>query len=217
MSLGMLTQRSLSLFGAVGGWRTVAEGVASRVVFLVAYLVTGQVLTSALVAVGGVAVLAVVRLCTGGKVWQPAIGLAVVGVSALLAGTTGHAADFYLPVVLVQAGCSGVFLVSLLVRWPVIGFVMGTVRGEGSAWRRDRRQRRRYYVCTAVFLAKFVLATAVLVPLYSAGAVLPLGIAATVLGGAPAAGACLYLCWRILRTPPADPGDELSRPRPSHL
>jgi hypothetical protein len=191
------------LFSAVGGWRTVAEGVASRALFLVAFLVTGQVLTSALVAVGGVVVLAVVRLGTGGKAWQPAIGVVVVGVSALLAGTTGHAADFYLPAVLVQAVGGVVFLVSVLVRWPVIGFVMGTVRGEGSAWRRDRRQRRRYYVCTAVFLAKFAITTAVLVPLYSAGAVIQLGIAATVLGGAPAAGVCLYLCWRILREEPA--------------
>ena len=54
MSFNVLTQKSLSLFAALGGWRTVAEGVASRVVFLVAYMLTGQVLTSALVAVGGV-------------------------------------------------------------------------------------------------------------------------------------------------------------------
>ena len=202
MSLGMLTQRSLSMFDAVGGWRTVAEGVASRVLFLVAYLVTGRVLPSALVAVGGVAVLAVVRLCTGGKVWQPAIGVVVVGASALLAGSTGHAVDFYLSAVLLQAGGGVLFLVSLLVRRPLIGVVLGTVRGEGSAWRRDRRQRRRYSLCTAVFLAKFAIATAVLVPLYSAGLVLPLGIAATVLGGAPAAGGCVYLCWRILREDP---------------
>jgi hypothetical protein len=205
MSLGMLTQRSLSLFDAVGGWRTVAEGVVSRALFLVAYLVTGQVLPSALVAVGGVAVLAVVRLCTGGKVWQPAIGVVVVGASALLAGSTGHAVDFYLSAVLLQAVGGALFLVSLLVGRPFIGVVMGTVRGEGFAWRRDRRQRRRYSVCTAVFLAKFAIATAVLVPLYSAGLVLPLGIAATVLGGAPAAGGCVYLCWRILREDPLRP------------
>lgn len=205
MSLGMLTRRSLSVFDAVGGWRTVAEGVASRALFLVAYLVTGQVLPSALIAVGGVAVLAVVRLCTGGKAWQPAIGVVVVGASALLAGSTGHAVDFYLSAVLLQAGGGALFLVSLLVRRPLIGVVLGTVRGEGSAWRRDRRQRRRYSVCTAVFLAKFAIATAVLVPLYSAGLVLPLGIAATVLGGAPAAGGCVYLCWRILREDPLRP------------
>lgn len=202
MSLGMLTQKSLSLFSAVGGWRTVAEGVASRALFLVAYLLTGQVPASALIAVGGVFVLAVVRLCTGSKVWQPAIGLIVVGVSALLAGSTGQPVDFYLTAVLLQAGGGVLFLVSVLVRWPVIGLVMGTVRGECLAWRRDRHQRRRYYVCTSIFLAKFAIATAVLVPLYLAGAVIPLGIAATFLGGAPAAGACVYLCWRILRKDP---------------
>ncbi|WP_279629229.1 hypothetical protein [Amycolatopsis thailandensis] len=38
-----------------------------------------------------------------------------------------------------------------------------------------------------------------LVPLYLAEAVVPLGIVATLLGGAPAAGVCVYLCWRILR------------------
>jgi hypothetical protein len=199
MSLTMLTQKSLSLFSAVGGWRTVAEGVASRVLFLVAYLVTGQVLTSALIAVGGVVVFAVVRWRTARKVWQPVIGVLVVGVSAMLAGSTGHAVDFYLTAVLLQAGGCVLFLVSMLVRWPVIGLVMSMVRGERLAWRRDRRQWRRYYVCTAIFLAKFAIGTAALVPLYLAGMVIPLGIAATLLGGAPAAGVCVYLCWRILR------------------
>ncbi|HWO63502.1 MAG TPA: DUF3159 domain-containing protein [Umezawaea sp.] len=202
MSLTMLTRKSLSLFGAVGGWRTVAESVVSRALFLVAYLLTGQVSASALVAVGGVAVLAVVRLCTGGKAWQSAIGLLVVGVSALLAGSTGQAVDFYLTAVVLQAGGGVLFLVSMLARWPVIGLVMSTSRGESLTWRQDRRQLRRYYACTAVFLAKFAIATAVLVPLYSTGTVIPLGIAATLLGGAPAGGVCVYLCWRILREDP---------------
>ncbi|GAB3703958.1 hypothetical protein GCM10027598_03430 [Amycolatopsis oliviviridis] len=199
MGLDMLTRKSLSLFSAVGGWRTVAEGVASRALFLVAYLATGKVLTSALITVGGVLVFAVVRLCTDRKVWQPAIGLVVVGVSALLAGSSGQAADFYLTVVVTQTGGGVLFLLSMLVRWPVIGVVMGVVRGERSAWRRDRPRRRRYHLCTAVFLAKFAIAAAVLLPLYLAGTVVPLGIAATLLGGAPAAGVCVYLCWRILR------------------
>jgi hypothetical protein len=202
MSLHVLTRKSLSLFSAVGGWRTVAEGVVARVLFLVAYLLTGQVSTSALIAIGGVFVLAVVRMCTDRKFWQPAVGLVVVGASALLAGSTGRAVDFYLPTVLTQAGAGVLFAVSMLARWPVIGLVMGAVRGERLAWRRDRRQRRRYQVCTAVFLAKFGIATAFLLPLYAAGTVVPLGIAATLLGGAPAAGICVYLCWRILREHP---------------
>lgn len=57
-------------------------------------------------------------------------------------------------------------------------------------------------MCTAIFLAKFAIATAALVPLYLAGTVIPLGLAATLLGGAPAAGVCLNLSWQILREDP---------------
>jgi len=195
----LLTQKSLTLFAAVGGWRTVAEGVASRVLFLVVYLVTDQVSTAALAAVGGVAVFGAIRVLTGRKYWQPVIGLAVVGVSALLAGSTGNAVDFYLPGVLTQAVGGAVFLLSILVRLPVIGLVLGAARGERFEWRRDRSRRRCYQLCTGIFLAKFVLATAALLPLYLAERVLPLGIAATLLGGAPAMGVCGYLCWRVLR------------------
>ncbi|MCK2244118.1 MULTISPECIES: DUF3159 domain-containing protein [unclassified Crossiella] len=199
MSLALLTQKSVSLFAAVGGWRTVAEGVASRVLFLIAYLLSGQVLTSALVAVGGVLVFAVVRVFSDRKYWQATLGLGMVGVSALLAGSSGHAVDFYLPAVLIQSAGTAVFPLSMLVRWPVIGLVVGAARGERFGWRRDPVRRRRYQLCTAIFAAKSGLATAALVPLYLADQVTPLGIAATVLGGAPAAGACVYLCWRVLR------------------
>lgn len=195
----LLTEKSLSLFAAAGGWRPIAEGVASRVVFLVAYLVTDQISTAALIAVGGVAMFAGIRAFTDRKYWQAAIGLVIVGVSALLAGSTGNAVDFYLPAVLMQAAGAAVFLLSILVRLPVLGLVLGAARGERFGWRREPSQRRLYQLCTGIFLAKYVVATAVLVPLYVRGLVTPLGIAATVLGGAPAVGVCGYLCWRFLR------------------
>lgn len=198
MSPGLVTQWSLPLFGAVGGWRTVAEAVAARVLFLVVYLLTGRVLASALVAVGGVAVLAVVRMCTDRKYWSAAIGLGMVVVSGLLAGGTGHAANFYLDAVLTEPATGAVLLVSMLARWPLIGLVVGGLRGERLTWRRDRIQRRRYQACTAIFLVKCGIATAVLVPLYVAGPVTALGIASTLLQ-TPAAGVCIYLSWRILR------------------
>lgn len=200
MSLNPLSEKSLSLFAAVGGWRTVAEGVASRVLFLVTYLVTGQVSTSALVAVAGVVGFAVARAFADRKYWQAAIGLVIVGASAILAGSTGQAVDFYLPTVLWQAGAGAVFLVSMLVRWPVIGIAVGAARGERSDWRQDPARRRRYQLCTAIFLAKYGITTMVLAPLYLAGQLIPLGIAATLLGGAPALGVCAYLCSRILQT-----------------
>lgn len=209
MTFSALTARSLSLFTAVGGWRTVAETVASRAVFLIAYLLTGRVLTSVLVAVGAVAVLAVVRAWTERRYWSALIGLAAVGLSALLAGSTGNAADFYLTAVIAQPVEGAVHLTSMLARRPLVGVAVETVRGkpgERHRWHRDRARRQlyqRYQRCTAVFVAKCALATAVLVPLYLADQVLPLGIAAILLGGAPGGGVCVYLCWRILRRPAA--------------
>jgi hypothetical protein len=197
MNARVLTQRSVTAFAAVGGWRTVAEALASKAVFLVAHLVTGEVVISALMAVAGVAGFAVLRMCTDRKYWQPAVGLVVVGVSAWLASSTGQAVDFYLTNVLTTAFAATVLLASVLARWPVIGLVVGGVRGERSGWRRDRARRRRYQACTAVLLAKFGIATALMVPLYLAGHGTALGVTSTVMGP-PATAACLYVCWWIL-------------------
>ena len=202
MRLAGLTQRTWSLFEAVGGWRTVAEGVASRLLFLVTYLLTGEVAASALVAVGGVAVLAVGRVWTDRKFWQAGVGLIVVGGSAVFAGVTGNAVDFYLSTVLMQIGGGALFLLSMLVRWPLVGVVVAAARGEGAGWRRDVALRRGYQVCTAVLVVKYGVAIAVLVPLYLADQVVALGIAAATLGGSPATGLCFYLCWRISGTAP---------------
>ncbi|MFC4592024.1 DUF3159 domain-containing protein [Sphaerisporangium corydalis] len=199
MTLGVLTQRSVTLFAAVGGWRTLAEALASKAVFLVAHLLTGRVPLSALVAVGAVGVFAIVRTRTDRKYWQAGGGLVIVGVSALLAGGTGQAVDFYFVSVAMPAVAGVVFLVSMLVRWPVVGALVGGLRGERSGWRRDRARLRRYQACTAMFVAKFGLSVAVMAPLYLTGRVTALGIAATVLG-TPATGLCAYACWRILRT-----------------
>jgi hypothetical protein len=201
MRAGALTQSSQSLFAAIGGWRTVAEIFASRVLFLIAYLLTGEVLFSALVAVGGVVVFAAFRIWADRKYWQATAGLFMVGISALLAGSTGQGVDFYLPDIVRNLAIAVVLVVSMIVRWPAVGLMVGAARGEGVGWRRDRAQRRRYQACTAVLLAKYILAPLAMAPLYLAGQVVALGIAAALLG-TPAVAVCVYFCWRILRTRP---------------
>src|SRR3954452_18182222 len=131
-----LTQRSQSLFAAMGGWRTVAEIFASRVLFLIAYLVTRHVWFSALVAVGGVVVFAVIRVFADRRYWQATGGLVMVGISALLAGSTGEGVNFYLPDIVRNVGAAVVLLVSMVARWPAIGLLVGFARGEGVQGRR---------------------------------------------------------------------------------
>lgn len=174
---------------------------------------TGEVATSALIAVGGVLVFAVIRVWSDRKYWQAAGGLAMVAVSATLASSTGHGVNFYLPGVLVSICAGTVFLLSMLVRLPLVGVAVGAARGERFGWRRDRALRRRYQLCTAVFVAKFAIATAVMVPLYLAGQVVALGIASTLLT-LPAMAACAYVSWRILRTE-ADPAEPAATELPA--
>lgn len=54
-----------------------------------------------------------------------------------------------------------------------------------------------------MFLAKFAIAPLVMTPLYLAGQVVALDIAATLLG-TPAIALCVYFSWRILRTGAVD-------------
>src|SRR5262245_7791954 len=174
MKSGAWTQKQQSLFAAVGGWRTVAELFASRVLFLITYLLTGQVLVSALAAVGGVVVLAAARVWSNRKYWQASGGLVMVGISALLAGGTGEGINFYLSDVVRNSAMGVAVLASMVVRWPLIGLLVAAARRDGLGWRRDREQRRRYQACTAVFLAKYVIAPLVMAPLYLAGQVVAL-------------------------------------------
>jgi hypothetical protein len=194
----VLTQSSQSLFAAIGGWRTVAEIFASRVLFLTSYIVTRQVVFSALVAVGGVVVLAAFRVFADRKYWQASGGLFMVALSAVLAGSTGEGVNFYLTDIVRNVGAAVVLSLSMVVRWPAIGLLIGAARGDGLSWRRDRVQRRRYQLCTAVFLAKFTLAPLAMTPFYLAGQVIALGITAALVG-TPAFALCVYSCWRILR------------------
>jgi uncharacterized membrane protein len=198
MTFGALTRRSSSVFAAMGGWRTLAEVIASRALFLIAYLLTGRVLAAALIAVAAVVVSALVRVFADRRYWQAAGALVVVAVSAALAGGTGRGVDFYLPGVVVNLAGAAVVGASVLIRWPLVGVVVAPARGERATWRRDRSRRRRYELCTTVFLAKFCVAAAVMVPLYLAGQLVALGIADTLLT-IPAIGVCAYLSWRILR------------------
>lgn len=195
----LLTSRELSLPAVLGGWRGIGDMASPHLLFLVVYTASsGALAVAAWSALAVAALLAAVRLMLRQPFWQAIAGFAGVGVSALIAIQSGHGADFYLPHLLRGAVVGAAFLISIALRWPLIGVVVGPAIGQRLSWRRDRAMLRAYQWCTALWAVAIVARLAVQIPLYLVGDVVALGIVHILLG-LPLFAGVVVGCWRILR------------------
>ncbi|MFD4468729.1 DUF3159 domain-containing protein [Rhodococcus sp. NPDC058505] len=106
-------------------------------------------------ALGVAAAILVWRLVVRGTV-QPAIsGFVGVGICAFIAHRTGDAKGYFLFGIYTSLLYAGVFLVSILVRWPLVGVVWGFLNGHGNSWRRSRVATRAYDVATVAWAVVF--------------------------------------------------------------
>jgi hypothetical protein len=153
------------------------------------------------------AVVAVFRLARGGRPRAVLFGLLGVAVAALIALYTGRAVDFFLVQIVSNAASALVWAVSIVVRWPLLGVVVGTVLGQRTRWRHDPDLVRGYQRASWVWVGQYLVRLAVFIPLYAADAVVALGIARTVLTW-PLVALCVALSWPVLRSalPPGHAG-----------
>ncbi|MBK5110014.1 MAG: DUF3159 domain-containing protein [Thermoleophilia bacterium] len=184
----------------MGGPQGIADSSLPALVFVIVYTLFGndiQTAGIAAVALGGV--IAVVRLVRGESARFALTGFLGVALAAFIASRSGRAEDFFLPGLLLNAGYALVYLVSILIRWPLIGVLVGPLLGEGMAWRKDPAKMRLYSRASWVWFAMFIVRLAVQLPLYLAGSVVALGIAKTAMG-LPIFALCAWLTYLILRS-----------------
>lgn len=207
-----------SLREVLGGRDGALDASVPVAVFVVAWAVVDGAGAPVPVAwAGGAAVLAglvlaTVRLARGRRPRAVLLGLLGVTVAAAVALYTGRAVDFFLVQMVGNAASALVWAVSIVVRWPLLGLVVGTVLGQRARWRRDPDLLRGYRRASWVWVGQYVVRLAVFVPLYLADAVVVLGVARVVLT-APLVAVCVLISWWVLRAalPPGHPG--LRRPR----
>jgi Protein of unknown function (DUF3159) len=145
------------------------------------------------------AVVAVIRLVRGGRPRAVLFGLLGVAVAALVALYTGRAVDFFLVQIVTNAVSALVWAVSIVMRWPLLGLVVGTALGQRTRWRHDPDLLRGYQRASWVWVGQYLVRLAVFLPLYAADAVVALGIARTVLTW-PLVALCVTLSWPVLRS-----------------
>jgi len=164
-------------------WGGFLDAGLPSLVFVVVYTVSGRSLRTALIiAVAATLVLGVVRLLRRDKLSSIATGVFGMALSAVLAWKTGQPRNvFALGIVLNVAFFVG-YLISVIVRWPLIGVIVGLARNDGFAWRRDPRMLSAYRRATLIWVAMFVVRLSVQVPLYLTNHVGALGAVRVGLG-----------------------------------
>jgi hypothetical protein len=129
---------------------------------------------------------------------QAVAGLIGVGASAILALATNRPSNNFLLGLGIDALYGVAFLVSVFVRWPVIGIAVGYLYGEGVKWRSQPAKYRIAVIATLLWTALFAARLVVQVPLFLADNTAALAIAHLVMG-VPLYVPVLLVTWLLVR------------------
>ena len=201
---------------ALGGRRGMLEAAVPTAAFTVLFLLTHELRTSVLVAVACAGVLLLLRLhqrTTVQFVVNSLFGIAVGALFAWRAARGGGDANdqalaYFLPGILYNLGYTVVMVFTIVIRWPVIGFLVGGVTGDPTAWHADRNVVRLCSRLTWMLVLPCVFRVAVQGPLYLAGrnewwdedsAVAALGVAKLAMGWPLQIAALAGMVWLLTR------------------
>jgi Protein of unknown function (DUF3159) len=196
---------------ALGGRHGIADSSLPGLAFVIAYTATGQDLDAAIwAAVGLGVVLFAIRIVRRETLQYAIAGFVGVAIAAFVAKQTGRAEDFFLPGLLLNIAYATAYLISIVIRWPLIGVIVGPLVGEGMEWRKDRHLLRVYTRASWIWVGLFTIRLAVQLPLYLADELVALGVAKTAMGF-PVFALAVWLSYLVLR----DGGIELTRRAPT--
>ncbi len=188
-----------SLLDAIGGKLGLAESIVPAFAFSVSFAISKSALVSVSVASGLALLFIAIRLAKKQPVTQAIAGALAIGLAAFLAlRDGGNAEDFFIPGFITNAAYGSVLLLSVLIRYPIMGFVAQLLFGIDN-WRKNKAVYRRAQLVTLIWVGFFSLRLVVQLPLYFSGQVELLAASKVVLG-APAYAGLLVLTWLLLKS-----------------
>lgn len=187
---------------AFGGKKGLFDSGIPALVFLLAFNFTKEVSQSALIALSLSAIVTVIRLIKRETIQHALSGVIGVAICAWISNRSGKAEDFYLPGLWTNAIYALAYALSNLVRWPVIGLVLGPLLGENLMWRKDPTRRNVYIKATWIWVGLFLSRLIVQYPLYLSENVNALGTARLVMGY-PLFILAAWLTWKIIKAGPS--------------
>lgn len=123
---------------ALGGKRGMVEAAIPTLTFTISYIMTAELRMSIMLGVGAALLLGAIRLVQRSPLQYVFTSLFGIGIAAVFAMRSGNAADAFLPGIIYNAVYSVVLSISVLVRWPAIGLMIGPFIGQKedfTSWR----------------------------------------------------------------------------------
>jgi len=212
---------------ALGGRRGMLEAAVPTILFTLTFITTKELERSLLVSVAAALLLLVIRLVQRSTVQFVLNSLFGIGIGAFFAYRSAQgggdendqALAYFLPGVLYNAVYSVVISLTILVRWPIVGFMVGSVAGDATAWHKNPQVVRLCGHLSWLLVLPCVVRVAVQGPLYLAGtgggmdpqtAVAALGFSKILMGWPLQLAALSAMVWLLARdrTPVEQPADE---------
>lgn len=204
------------LADALGGVRGMLEAAVPTIAFTVLFLTVHDLRLAILVSVACAGVLLAVRLVQRSSPQFVLNALMGIGIGALFAwraaqggGDAGEQAlAYFLPGLLYNLAYGVVMLCTVVIGWPLVGFIVGSVTGDPTAWHADRHVVRLCSRLTWLLALPCLLRVVVQAPIYLAGrngwwstdsAVAALGVAKLGLGWPLQVGALAAMAWVLTR------------------
>jgi hypothetical protein len=180
----------------LGDRRAVVDTGLGPVAFVVSNAIWGLE-TAAWIAIGLAVVVAIERIARRKPVTNAIGGVLGTGLAVFIALRSGHATGYFVPRMLYAAGLAVVLAGSVLIRRPVLGYLIAALYRMPPEWLRHPGARRATSEVTLAWAGLFAFRAIVYAVLIAAGSVGALAAASVVMGW-PAFGLLLFLSYRYL-------------------
>jgi hypothetical protein len=162
---------------ALGGRRGMLEAAVPTLIFTLTFLASRDLRLAIAVSVTTALLLLVIRAVHRSTVQFVVNSLVGIGIGAFFAWRSaqgGGSADeqalaYFLPGIIYNGGYAALMVLSNLVRWPLVGFMVGSVAGDPTEWHRDPQVVRLCRNLTWMLAAPCVVRLLVQLPIWLAG------------------------------------------------
>ncbi|MET0468054.1 MAG: DUF3159 domain-containing protein [Aeromicrobium sp.] len=159
---------------ALGGPRGIVEGAVPTALFTICFLVSDDIRLSLTISIAVTAVLLLIRLAqrsTTQFVFNALFGIGIGAFFAYRASQSGGSEEdvaraVFTPGLIYNGVYAVVIVLTILVGWPIVGFLVGSVTGDATAWHDDRAMVRLCSQLTWILAIPCVIRVAVQLPLW---------------------------------------------------